>query len=227
MSKVKQTFSVTLGRKIWMALTGLFLITFLVIHLLGNLQLFVNDGGQAFNLYSAALAANPLIKTVAYVLYFSIIAHALISLILTNQNKAARPVAYATVDAKANSKWSSRNMGILGTVILIFIVLHMAQFWYRAKISNDLPVTTIDGVEYKDLYTIVVAAFKQLWIVAVYVISMIFLGYHLNHGFQSAFQTLGLNHPKYTPIIKALGTIFSIVVPFGFAIMPIYVYLFV
>ena len=229
MTKINRTFSRTLGRKVWMSLTGLFLITFLVVHLLGNLQLLKFDGGQAFNLYSAELASNPLIKVVAYLLYFSILAHTFYAIILTSKNKAARPVGYAESDGAANSSTASRNMGILGTVVFVFIATHMAQFWFPMKFGAVPFVEyTLDGqlVKVKDIHTIVTAAFKEWWISGFYVVSMAFLGYHLSHGFQSAFQTLGLNHPKYTPVIKTVGNAFAIIVPLGFAVLPIAVYLF-
>ncbi|MCG8475632.1 MAG: succinate dehydrogenase cytochrome b subunit [Cytophagales bacterium] len=216
----KHKFSVTLGRKIWMALTGAFLIVFLVIHLLGNLQLLV--GEQAFNDYAALLAGNPLIKIVAPVLYISILVHAIFAAVLTSQNKKARPVGYKVENASANSAWSSRNMGALGTVLLVFIVVHMQQFWYKFKIAPAL----FGAVKPDSLYDLVYAAFKSPVYVAIYVVSMLAMGYHLNHGFQSAFQTLGINHKKYTPAIKKAGTVYSIVVSLGFALLPIIVYFF-
>ncbi|BDD08869.1 succinate dehydrogenase [Fulvitalea axinellae] len=224
MSRVKQKFSVTIGRKIWMSLTGLFLITFLVVHLVGNLQLLKNDGGMAFNTYTKFMTSNPLIKTTSFLLYGSILLHVIVSIFLTSQNKKARgPVAYKVSDAGANSPWNSRNMGILGSIILIFVVIHLQNFWYHMKFGVT-PMVSYEGVEYKDLYTMVIEAFKEWWIVAIYVVSMIALGYHLNHGFQSAFQSLGINHSKYTPAIKTIGKVYSIVMAFGFAILPIIIF---
>jgi succinate dehydrogenase / fumarate reductase, cytochrome b subunit len=254
MSWVSNTFNSTIGKKLIMSLTGLFLVQFLAVHLIGNLQIMKADMGYSFNTYAVFMTSNPLIKTVSYVLYASIIIHALYALFLTQRNKAARPVGYAVVNNQ--SVWSSRNMGILGSVILVFIVLHMAGFWGQYKFGTvpyvkytttlstgeiqkeayDLPVISkmeewVEG-DYKftivkDLNAIVVDAFKQIWIVIIYVISMVVVGFHLYHGFQSAFQTLGLNHKKYTPLIKNLGTAFSIGVSIGFAIIPIYVFLFI
>ncbi len=208
-----------------MSLTGLFLCSFLIVHVAGNLQLFKGDGGRAFNEYTYFMTHNPLIITVSYLLYTSIIVHASMALILTRHNQDSRPVKYAYAKPEANSPWSSRNMGVLGTVLLIFIVLHMRTFWFEMHFGS-VPMAEYDGKEYKDLYTVVVAAFSQLWYVAVYVVCMIALGYHLVHGFKSGFQTLGVRHKKYTPLIEFLGTfVFAIVIPALFAVMPIYMYL--
>ena len=224
MSWFSSTFSGSIGRKILVALTGLFLCSFLVIHLIGNFQLFKNDSGEAFNSYSLFMTSNPLIKIISYVLYASILLHVIISILLTLQNKKARPVGYAYSKPEANSAWNSRNMGILGTIILIFIVIHMRTFWFSYHFEA-LPMFTLEnGTVVKDLYAQVVIAFSKWWYTALYVFSMIALGYHLHHGFQSGFQTLGLNHKKYTPFIRQFGLWFSIIVAAGFAIIPLYIY---
>lgn len=205
-----------------MALTGLFLIVFLVVHLAGNLQLLHDDGGKGFNLYSEFMTTNPLIKTISYVLYTSIIVHALWALWLTITNRKARGgVGYNVV--KNSSPWTSRNMGILGTVILIFIVIHMRDFWAQMH-WGGIPKASYDGHEVKDLYTIVSYAFAQGWYVALYVFSMAVLGFHLWHGFASTFQTLGLNHVKYNPVIKFVGRAYAIIVPALFAWIPLAMY---
>lgn len=223
MSWVSKTLNSTLGRKLIMALTGLFLIIFLIGHVSGNALLFKDDGGQAFNEYAKFMTTNQFIQILSIITYVSIIGHVVYSILLTIRNKKARPIGYAERNASSNSSWSSRNMGILGTLILIFLVIHLQGFWYEMH-WGEIPYVIYDGVEYKDLYSIVVFAFQESWFVILYVVSMIFLGFHLAHGFASAFQTLGLRHSKYTPAIKMLGLIFSIVVPALFAAMPIYLY---
>jgi len=205
-----------------MSLTGLFLITFLPVHLVGNLQLLFNDGGEAFNVYAKFMTSNPLIKFTSYGLYFFILLHAIQGIIVWQINKGKKGTRYA-VEAKS-STWASRKMGILGTIILVFILIHMYQFWFKMKIGT-IPPITIDGVEMSNLYTTVYEAYTNIFFVIFYVVSMIVIGLHLSHGFQSAFQTLGLNHKKYTPLIKLLGTVYSIVVPLGFAIIPVIMYL--
>ena len=137
------------------------------------------------------------------------------------KNRSARPVSYAKRDGAANSGWSSRNMAVLGSIILIFIVIHMNSFWAQMHFADLGP----DANGNKDPFTIVADSFKQLWYVVLYVVAMIAVGFHLIHGFQSGFQTLGLNHPKYSPIIKKAGVGFAVVVPILFAIIPIYIYL--
>lgn len=214
----------SIGQKLIMSLTGLFLIVFLVIHLLGNLQLLANDGGEAFNLYAEFMTSNPLIKFTSYGLYFFILLHAIQGIALYSTNKKAKGSTYAVGHTKAS--WASRNMGPLGMIILIFIILHMIQFWLQMKMGWVEKVA-YDGYDHpvKDLYTIVDAAYQNPLYVLIYVASMIAIAFHLSHGFQSAFQSLGLNHKKYTPFIKALGTVYSILIPFGFAIIPIWMYL--
>lgn len=223
MSWVTKTLSSTLGRKLIMALTGLFLILFLTGHVSGNLLLFKGDGGEAFNIYAKFMTTNPAVKVLSYLTYISVIAHVIYSIMLSQRNKAARPVGYAESKASTNSAWASRNMGVLGTIILIFIVVHMQSFWAQMH-WGSLPMVTYGGEEYKDLYSIVNLAFQNIFMVIGYVVAMAFLSFHLSHGFASAFQTLGLNHKKYSPAIKTVGQLYCIVVPALFAAMPLYIY---
>ena len=224
MSWFTQTISSTIGKKVLMALTGLFLILFLVVHLAGNLQLLLNDGGQAFNIYAHSMAHNPFIKVVSYGNFLFILIHVIDGIILTRQNKAARTVGYHVATKDSKSSWASKNMALLGIITLIFILAHLKGFWFEFKFGN-IPFATYDGVAYKDVYTIVQAAYSNVGIAAFYVVCMVFLGFHLSHGFSSAFQSIGLNHKKYTPFIKTLGTLYSIAVAAGFAIIPIIIYL--
>ena len=208
-----------------MSLTGLFLIIFLVVHLAGNLQLLKSDGGQGFNEYTIFMTTNPVIKTTSYLLYATFLIHIIYSLILSVNNKNARPVRYARYKGEANSSWASRHMGLLGTIILIFLVIHLKSYWYGLKIGVVPKITYPETGEVEDLYSVVKASFSQWWYVALYVISMIGLAYHLTHGFASAFQTLGLHHKKYTPFIQKLGIAFSIIVPLLFALIPIVMFI--
>jgi succinate dehydrogenase / fumarate reductase cytochrome b subunit len=210
--------SSSLGKKLIMALTGLFLITFLIVHLIGNLQLLHDDGGRAFNIYARFMTTNPLIKTVSYLLYTSIVVHAVWALLLTLQNRKARGSSYATINK--SSAWSSRNMGVLGTVILVFIVIHMRQFWAEMH-WGSVPMANYDGEEVKNLYEIVAFAFESPVYVGLYIISMVALAFHLWHGFASGFQTLGLNHAKYNGVIEFVGKVIAVVIPAAFAWIPI------
>src|SRR5258708_35439363 len=137
MSEFKQTFNSSLGKKLIMALTGLFLCTFLIVHLGGNLLLFKQDDGFAFNEYANFLTHFPPIEVIAYLLYLSILVHAVYALVLTIKNRKARPVGYA-VQAKSDASWSSKNMGLLGAVLFLFIVIHMNDFWVRYKFGHSM-----------------------------------------------------------------------------------------
>lgn len=215
--------SSTLGRKLFMAFTGLFLILFLVVHLIGNLQLLKTDGGRAFNVYAKFMTSNPVIVTISYVNYACILIHVIWAILLTKRNRDARGVErYAVV--KNSSPWTSRNMGILGTLIFIFLIIHLRGFWAQMH-WGGIPTKTYDGEEVKDLYAVVDLAYSSAAYVAIYVVSMAVLAFHLWHGFSSSFQTLGLNHIKYNPLIKFVGQTFAIIVPALFALIPIWMFL--
>lgn len=220
-----------------MAITGLFLCSFLIIHLLGNLQIFKQDHGLAFNQYAVLMTTNPFIKLVSYVLYISILYHAIKGLLMTAYNRSARLQGYAVNPGNATSAWSSRNMGILGTIVLIFLVVHMSDFWFQYKFGHipytqydinnatgDVQASAFTGqlhekmtdrmatadtrvIVAKDLYMEVYESFKEWWLVLLYVIAMAALAFHLTHGFKSAFQTLGLNHRKYNRLIHWIGVV--------------------
>jgi succinate dehydrogenase / fumarate reductase cytochrome b subunit len=204
-----------------MCLTGLFLSFFLLIHFLGNLQLFLpqEQAHLQFNTYSHFLSGNIIIKIVSYVLYASIILHAVDGLIITIKNRKTQGNYQNDRRARA-SKWYSRNMGILGTILLIFLVIHFQNFWYVYKFGS-LP---IDSNGNKDLYILVVTVFKEWWYVVIYVLSMIALCYHLIHGIYSATRTLGLFHPKYVKWFHKAAGAYAVIISLGFAIMPVYVF---
>lgn len=224
MEWIVQTFRSSIGRKVIMALTGLFMCTFLVVHLIGNLQLLKGDSGEAFNIYARFMTSNPLIKFIAYGNYAIILLHVFDGLFLTLANNAARPVKYAFEQPKVGASWSSRNMGILGTLILVFLIVHMKNFWYEMHFGA-ISMVTYDGQEYKNLYDTVVFAFKQPLYVVFYVLCMVAIGFHLVHGFASAFQSLGLHHSKYNKLIQTVGLAFAILVPFAYAAIPLYMLL--
>lgn len=273
----------SIAKKYWMALTGLFLCLFLAGHLAGNLQLIFSDALH-FNQYALFMTTNPAVKLLSYVTYISILFHAVDGIMLTIQNKKARPIGYAKTDGSTSSL-ASRNMAVLGTLILVFIVTHMVNFWAVMHFDEKMPLQTITvdamgqkqdlylttnggyqpvaqtansleeatkmnmstyidnrtefynaqakvkvGEGYKDLHKITVAFFKNpkfgLIATLLYVLAMAVLGFHLWHGFQSAFQSLGLNNPNWTPKIKFFGKAFSVVVPILFAIIPLYIHFF-
>ena len=255
MSEFKQTFNSSLGKKLIMALTGLFLCTFLIVHLGGNLLLFKHDDGFAFNVYANFLTHFPPIEVIAYILYLCILVHTIYAIVLTTLNRRARPVGYA-VKATSNATWQSKNMGFLGAILFLFLVIHMSDFWYRYKYSGSMtykeyrtdlssgvtqsveftPTSTdfensvqttnnVEIVRVKDLHARVVQSFSQLWYIIFYVIAMVAVAFHLLHGFQSAFRTLGWVHRKYTTIVEFIGTwFFAVIIPLGFAAMPVVYY---
>ncbi|MFZ1704763.1 MAG: succinate dehydrogenase cytochrome b subunit [Saprospiraceae bacterium] len=220
-----QFFSSGIGKKVLMSLTGLFLILFLLVHLVGNLQLLNSDGGQAFNLYSDFMVGNPLIKFISISLYIFILLHAILGMIIWRYNTSSKGTSYE-VQKSPETTWASKNMALLGILIFAFILLHMGDFWYKMKFTDTLNLVTYDGVTVQDLYARVAVAYQELWIVVFYCIGLFALSFHLWHGFQSAFQTLGLNHKKYSPSIKTLGKMYAILVPAAFAVIPIYHYFF-
>ncbi|ADQ17745.1 succinate dehydrogenase cytochrome b subunit [Leadbetterella byssophila] len=258
MSWLTKTLTSSIGKKVLMALTGLFLCTFLVVHLSGNLQLFKCDGGYAFNTYAVFMTTFPPIKVISYGNYFFILFHAFWGLYITYNNRKARPVGYAVT--KNQSSPFSRNMAIFGTILLVYIVVHMSDFWYKfhyenlpyvqyteeistgkvdamempADYTQDVkkvekldPVAGTNTVIVKDLYKVVSFSFQNLGLVIFYILAMVALSFHLVHGFQSAFQSLGWRHAKYTPLIKGISVwVFGILIPLGYAAMPIYFYFF-
>ncbi len=221
MSWIKNFFSSSIGRKIIMSLTGLFLTLFLVVHLTGNIQLLFDDGGEAFNKYADFMGSNPLIQTIAIGNFFFIIVHFIDGILLTLRNRKARPVAYASTNK--SSTWFSRNMLIFGAVIFVFILVHLSNFWYVSKFGS-IETIKYGSTEVKNIYALAHAKFSNIIYVALYVGSMLFVAFHLWHGFQSAFQTIGLAHEKYTPIIKSAGYGLTILVCLGFAAIPLLIY---
>ena len=223
----------SLAKKYWMAFTGLFLCMFLVGHLAGNLQLLASGEGarDQFNEYALFMTTNPLVRVLSILTFASIIFHAIDGIILTVNNRKARPQGYVSFKPSTNTKWSSRNMGVLGTVILAFLVIHLVNFWGEMKFGglDDTLYTTENGQEVKDLYTLTIRTFQDaefglLWVI-IYAISMLAIGFHLYHGFGSGFQSLGINHPKYNKFIRRIGVyVFAVLIPLLFAIIPIYIY---
>jgi len=207
-------FYTSIGRKLLMALTGSFLCLYLVEHLYGNLLLFKYDGGKAFNEYTETLTGNMIIRTIEYVLFAAFIIHALTALFLTIRNNKARPIPYEVSRPSQNSSWFSRNMGLTGSLILFFLIVHLRNFFFPHRFGHPDTTMAVD----------VATAFQNAWYAALYVFSMVILGAHLNHGFQSAFQTLGLNNKKYNQTIKYAGTVFALIMMVGFGFMPIMFY---
>jgi succinate dehydrogenase / fumarate reductase cytochrome b subunit len=215
-------FNSTIFRKTLAGLSGFFLVLFLLGHLLGNLQLFIpgEDGQKQFNQYALFMTTNPAVKILSVLTYSSIILHTVLTLFLVFQSSNARDVKYLQSSGNANSTWGSKNMAVLGTLILIFIVIHMKSFWYEMHFG----VIGLDPWGNKDLHTVTVTAFNELWYVLFYVLSMVVLAIHLKHGVESVFQTLGIKTRRYVSLIHKAAYGFALIVPAAFASIPIYLY---
>lgn len=216
MNQLMQIFYSSVGRKLIMALTGLFLCVFLLEHLYGNFLLYKDDNGVSFDEYSHGLVHNLLIRIVEIVLFAGFVFHIAQGIILTRQNSAARPVNYAVRKSSETSSWFSRNMFLSGSVILFFIVVHLYSFFVPYRITGLEEGETVSNL--------VKAAFTNEWYSLLYIISTLFLAFHLNHGFQSSFQTLGLNNKRCSPLLNNLGTAFAILIFIGYASFPVIFY---
>lgn len=206
-----------------MALTGLFLCFFLIIHLLGNFQLLLRpeEAQLQYNSYSDFLSNNLLVKIISYVLYASILVHTLDAIYLSIKAKKAKGSSYVKDKRHRASKWYSRQMMLLGIIVFAFLVIHFKDFWFPYKFGN----LSTDANGNKDLYTLVIVAFQELWYVILYAVAILALGFHLLHGFFSAFRTMGLYHPKYNRIVKSIGVIFAVAITLGYLVIPFYIYL--
>jgi succinate dehydrogenase / fumarate reductase, cytochrome b subunit len=213
-------------RKNIMACTGLFLSVFLLVHLLGNLILLLPSSSAAplYNLYSHTLAGNLFIKCVSILLYLSIIFHTVYAVLITLKNKSSRgEVDYYFNKKSENSSWTSTNMGVLGFIILFFIVVHMANFWVRLKLGFGDAVP-LDAHGHKDVYLLVSELFKNPLYVAFYSLVTIPLALHVKHGFSSAIKTLGVYKKSYIKKVDLVATVFSLAIFVGFVIIPVVVY---
>lgn len=213
--------SSTIGRKYAMALSAMFLLIFLIIHLTVNMISVFSP--EAFNTASAFMGYNPAIQFLMQpVLAFAVIFHFMMGFILEMKNNQARPVKYAVSGASSNSTWMSRNMIISGAVVLVFLALHFYDFWF-----HEINYKYIQGLapENGRFWAEMHEKFSHIWRVVLYVIAFVLLGLHLSHGFQSSFQSVGARHPKYTPIIKTLGTWYSILIPAGFIFVALFHFL--
>ncbi len=208
----------TIGRKYLMALSAMFLLIFLLIHLSINLISVFSEEG--FNSASEFMGSNPLIQFVMQpILFVGVIFHFVMGFVLEMKNHSARPVKYAVNGASANSSWASRNMIISGAVILAFLALHLADFWFPTISKNYL------GAEHSETdFQHLQEKFSELWRVAFYIVCFVLLGLHLSHGFQSSFQSIGARHPKYLKCVKNLGLWYSILIPLGFIVVAIFQY---
>lgn len=212
-------------RKSAIALTGLFLCIFLIVHLSANCILLLPEAiaRDLYNSYSTTLRESLLIKIIAYVLYLSIILHVLYALLITLRNRKAKPQKYVVNNSNENSSWASKNMGILGTLILIFIIIHLANFWARIKLGLGEEVV-LDAYGNKDVYEVTYSLFQNIYFVIFYTVLSIPLALHLHHGLKSAFMTLGFYHKKGLKILAKIALVYAIIMGVGFGIIPFIVF---
>jgi len=219
----------SITKKIIMAIAGLFLITFLFVHLGINLTVLLPanetyEANQIFNIAAHFMGTNILIKIFEVVLFGGFLIHILYGLIIQIQNWMARPSRYK-VEGWSHTSVFSKFMIHTGALIFVFLVIHLMDFYFKAKFFGEIELIVYDnGHEYHDLGALIIEKFQHLGFVIGYIVAVILLGFHLHHAFQSAFQSLGLNHSKYTPLIKFLSTVISIILPVGYAIIPLAVY---
>ena len=203
------------------ALSGLFLILFLTGHLLGNLQLLMPGAQKQFNEYAEFMSTNPIVKILSITTYISILLHVFVTIYLTIDSRKNRKSKYKKINSDTNSI-SARYMGLLGTIILAFIAIHLSNFWYKAKFTSEI---LNDQWGKKDIYTMVIDKFKNIEHVLIYVFAMGAIFMHTLHGFSSSFQSLGLVTSKSRKYFKLSGIIYSLIIPILFALIPIYIYL--
>lgn len=202
-----------------MGFTGLFLILFLIVHAGLNSCIFLNDNGVTFNEAAHFMSHNWIMRFLEVGLFAGLFLHIVQGLLLVAQNNKARPVQYHFNQPSKNSKWYSRSMGLLGTILLLFLIMHLSHFYVGTKMS------LYGGAPEPDTFQEMKMVFSEAWVVGLYLLGLISLFWHLHHGFQSAFQTLGLHHKKYSPIINKAGLIYAIIVCTLFALMPVSMYM--
>lgn len=211
MHRKSNFFTSSVGQKIVMSLTGIFLCTFLIIHLIGNLSLFKNDNGVSFNSYSHFMSTNPIIRTIEIFLFLGFGYHIIQGLLLWNKNRKARPKNYSVYEIEETTTLTNRISVLSGVVILFFLVVHLNTFFVPTRFFGS-----------ENIFLIVVDSFKNPYYTFFYIFALVLLSFHLRHGFQSAFQTLGLRKSKYIFLIDSIALLFWLIIPIGFAVMPIY-----
>jgi succinate dehydrogenase / fumarate reductase cytochrome b subunit len=231
--KWSEFFTSSVGKKIVMALTGLFLISFLLIHvginscIFNDLSFFDhNDNGRMFNKAAHFMGSSYVIRIIEVGLFVGFFIHIIQGYVLEFQNRKRRGIGYRIKMGSEGSRWYRKSMGLLGTIILLFLIMHISHFWIHSRITQDLPEKQYipGGAQIADLFSRMVDIFKNPLIVGLYVIACIALAWHLVHGFQASFRSLGLHNSRFLSLANAVGIGFSILVPLLFALMPISVY---
>lgn len=226
-------FTSAVGRKIVMALTGIFLVTFLIVHVGLNACIFADlkwldpsDNGRMFNKAAHFMGSTIVTRILEIVLFAGFILHIIQGYLVEAKNRARRGNGYQIALGSRGSTWMSRSMAILGTLIFLYLIMHVAQFWVPSRITQDIPPAVYDnGPVMHDLFKKMYEVFQQPVVVLLYLLGVASLGFHLLHGFHSAFRSMGVYNKKYLSLLKGLGYGFTAVVCVLFALMPISMYL--
>ena len=213
-------FSSSIGKKLLMALSGLFFCSFLLVHMAGNVLMYV--GADAFNTYTSIMSTATFAKVLEVLMVLLFAVHVYTSAVLTIENRSARPEKYAMDVSAGKRTFMSSNMFVTGSIVLAFVIFHLIYFKYGGWSNDPAAMANPDNVT---MYDLVANSFSGFFYAFAYVVAVIVLGFHLNHAFQSAFQTLGINHKKYTPFLEKLGTLYSFVIALGFASFPVYFFI--
>jgi succinate dehydrogenase / fumarate reductase cytochrome b subunit len=229
--KWSQFFTSAVGRKIVMALTGFFLISFLVVHvglnscIFNDLSVFnPSDNGSMFNRAAYFMGNSIVIRIMEIGLFAGFLLHIVQGYAIEIKNKTRRRKGYAVSLGNRGSTWMSRYMAILGTLIFIYLVIHISHFWIPSRITNNLEEVTYNGKQYHNLFLKMYEIFQEPWVVILYLVGVISLAFHLFHGFHSAFRTIGVHNRKYLASLKVIGYGFTVIVCFLFAMMPVSMY---
>jgi succinate dehydrogenase / fumarate reductase cytochrome b subunit len=214
----------SVGKKLVMALTGLFLISFLVVHVGINACIWANDGGEMFNKAAHFMGAVVVIRILEVGLFAGIFIHIIQGYVLEFSNRSKRNTGYKVPMGSKGSAWYRKSMGLLGTILLLFFIIHWYHFWIPSRFTG-VEETFIDNKPVHDLYSLMKITFQELWVVIVYVFACFSLCWHLIHGFQSAFRTMGVSNHRYLVMIRSAGIAFAIIVSTAFAMMPVSMYL--
>jgi succinate dehydrogenase / fumarate reductase cytochrome b subunit len=216
----KQVFTSSIGKKLVMGFTGIFLILFLIIHVALNACIWAGDNGVMFSQAAHFMGGYWVPRVLEIGLFAGLLLHIIQGYMLSFSNQSKRSQGYAVDFGNKGSKWYSRSMGLLGTIILLFLVVHISHFWLPNRINQGFLL----GEEI-NLFEKMRLEFSELWVVIIYVLGCLSLGYHLAHGFQSAFRTIGVHNKRYNTLLSAIGYAFAIIVPLAFAMMPVSFYL--
>jgi len=219
-------FNTSIGKKLIMSLAGIFLLSFLAVHLAINLSLVFYNSTDYFNLAAHFMATNSIIKVMEIILFGGFILHMLYGAIVSIQNTKASGIFRYKISNNSQLSFFSKYMFHTAVIITIFLVIHLANFYIKSKFLHGAEEIIIKGKKMHDLGALVIEKFQILPYSVFYIVALLILAFHLHHGFQSAFQTLGINHKIYTPIIKTIGVIYSILIPLGFIVIPVYIYFF-